>query len=191
MKQSQVDGVNVLLSWCLRPEYNFPNAWIGNVLAQAHHETGGAMQPIRETNASSDEKVMRILENWWASGTAQKFGVRTPYWRDGYFGRGFVQLTHLRNYRKMNPIVQKHFRDLDIIDNPGALCDDPNVSALIMVHGMRYGMFTGKKLPDYGEGNPYFDHEGAREIVNGDWQNFEKIGDMSVVFTRALERSVR
>ena len=157
LTQSQIDGINVILEqW----EYYklFDRRWLANILAQIFHETGGKMQPIREANASSDAQAKSRLE---AALKAGKLGsVKNPYWRDGWFGRGFIQLTHKVNYDALGKRL-----NVNLVGNP-ALAMDPVISARIAIVGMAEGLFTGKKLPDYFN-DKVDDAEGARRIVNG------------------------
>ena len=157
LTQSQIDGINVILEqW----EYYklIDRRWLANILAQIFHETGGKMQPIREANASSDAQAKSRLEAAWKSG---KLGsVKTPYWRDGWFGRGFIQITHKVNYDALGKRL-----NVDLVGNP-ALAMDLVISARIAIVGMAEGLFTGKKLSDYFN-DKVDDTEGARRIVNG------------------------
>lgn len=90
----------------------------------------------------------------------QVWRLQEKYWHTGYYGRGYSQLTHKRNYRQFSPLVGR-----DLVKNP----DDaliPAVGAKIIVQGMWFGLFTGRNL------NTYFsddvtDWMGARSIVNG------------------------
>lgn len=76
-----------------------------------------------------------------------------------FYGRGLVQLTGEDNYRKASKLV-----GVDLVKNP-ELASDPEISAKILVVGMRDGMFTGRKLSDYiGNGSANF--VAARRIVN-------------------------
>ncbi len=79
-----------------------------------------------------------------------------------HFGRGFVQLTWLENYKKMQKILQKsgRFDEVDIINFPAQLLRI-DVAAFVLVYGMKHGTFTGKKLGDYSS------FKGMRAIVNG------------------------
>jgi predicted chitinase len=120
---------------------DLPLHHMANVLAQVRRETGGIMAPIKETVAPShadkdpsDLEVIRRLDRAYAAGKLP--WVKAPYWRDGWFGRGQIQLTHRANYAKFG------------ISNPAdALL--PHISAHVAVTGMRDGMFTGRKLADY------------------------------------------
>lgn len=147
LTQAQVAGCETVL-----------DAWTGDddrhlayILATAFHETGGKMQPVREGFARSDSAARRIVAR-------RRYGVE----KNGhvYYGRGLVQLTWERNYRKAGEVL-----GLDLVGNPD-LALDPAVSARLLVDGMTAGLFTGKKLADYFNATTD-DPEGARRIVNG------------------------
>ena len=89
--------------------------------------------------------------------------LQERYWHTGFYGRGYSQLTWLKNYRKFSPIVGR-----DLVKHP----DDvllPEIGAKILVQGMWFGMFSGKKLKDYflPQGVEWIK---ARRIVNGNFQ---------------------
>lgn len=86
-----------------------------------------------DTNPS-DAEVIRRLDNAFAKG--QLPWVKTPYWRNGEFGRGQIQLTHEANRLKFGITNRDDLLKLE-------------VSARVAVEGMSKGMFTGKKLADY------------------------------------------
>ncbi|KAF9325344.1 hypothetical protein BG006_011164 [Podila minutissima] len=77
-----------------------------------------------------------------------------------YFGRGYVQLTHKENYAKYGKLLT-----LDLVNKP-ELALQEEVARVVLVHGMTYGWFTGKKLSDYID-KDHDDYVGARRIVNG------------------------
>ena len=150
LSQGQVDGMEALLN----AGRGLPLHHLANVLAQVARETGRRMAPVRETFADTDAQAIARLERAWARGHLT--WVRTPYWRDGWFGRGQIQLTHESNYRKFG------------ITNPSdALKRD--VSARVAVEGMRDGKFTGRKLSDYDfpAALDYPPSRNPRRIVNG------------------------
>lgn len=133
------------------------------VLATAFHETAATMQPVRETCAPSDAEAILRLERAFAAGRLAS--VKTPYWRpdaDGktWLGRGFVQLTHRRNYEAMSVLT-----GIDLVAEPGRAMD-MDVAVAILVDGMRTGSFTGKRLGDYFAAGRA-DWTGARRIING------------------------
>jgi hypothetical protein len=146
----------LLIRYC--QQYGLLRNQAAYVLGTVSWETGGRMVAVRETFAESDESAVARLERAWSSG--QLTWVKTPYWREGWFGRGHVQLTHERNYQRAGANI-----GVDLVSNPDKMLD-ASVSAQVCVLGMRDGWFTGKKLSDYitlKKSN----YRGARRIVNG------------------------
>lgn len=82
------------------------------------------------------------------------------YWYTGYYGRGFVQLTHKKNYLKMS-----EFLGVDLVTYP-SLALAPNNAAKILVYGMMEGRFTRKPLGKYINAEKV-DFFNARRTVNG------------------------
>ena len=140
LSQGQVDGINALLDSCARNAIA-DGHHVANILAQVFRETGGRMAPVRETFAASDAQAIARLEAAWKAGKLT--WVKTPYWRDGWFGRGQIQLTHKDNYAELGAAI-----GVDLVANPG-LALVAAYSADIAVIGMSKGLFTGKKLSDY------------------------------------------
>ena len=157
MERETVAGIEALLD----AGKHLPLHLMANVLANVRRETGGWMAPIKETvmpnhknKNPSDKEVMRRLDRAFA---ARKLpGVKSPYWRDGEFGRGQIQLTHASNRAKFGISNRDDLLNLD-------------VSAQVAVTGMRMGLFTGRKLGDYdfprALANP--PDTNPRRIVNG------------------------
>lgn len=158
LTQGQVNGVNRHLEWWnkLYPESDI--RWVAYQLASVFHETGGKMQPVRETFASSDRQARARLERAWKAGELP--WVSKPYWRDGWFGRGDIQITHLSNYRRIGLKL-----GIDLVNHPEKALD-PDISAQIAIVGMVEGLFTGKSLKDYFS-DTKDDPVNARKIVNG------------------------
>lgn len=152
LTQSQVDGFNIIFeAWDKVGNGNIRH--LAYILATAYHETARTMQPVRETLAKTDAKAKEILTKAWRAGKLP--WVKTNYWSNGWFGRGFVQLTHRENYVKAGEKL-----GIDLVSDPSKAMI-PEVSALILVRGMQEGWFTGKKLSDAG------DFLEARRVVNG------------------------
>ncbi|MBW3099273.1 hypothetical protein [Pseudohoeflea coraliihabitans] len=147
LSQKQVDGLNALLDSCIRNGVSDP--WgAALIAANVYHETGGYMLPIKETvqryhkdKNPSDATVIARLDRAWAKG--QLTWVKSPYWRDGWFGRGPVQVTHKRNYIKMGSRL-----GIDLVKRPEKLLE-PATGADSAVIGMVEGLYTGKKISDY------------------------------------------
>lgn len=147
LKQTDVEGVEVILDTSIALGVTDIHH-ISNQLAQVYHETGGYMLPIKETvyashkdKNPSDATVIARLDNAYAKG--QLPWVKTPYWRDGWFGRGPIQLTHEHNYKRMGDAIGVNL----VVNRDLAL--DPNIGAKIVTVGMSRGLFTGKKLSDF------------------------------------------
>lgn len=162
LSQMQIDGMNAILdAWFNTTMTDM--RWLAYMLATAFHETGARMQPVRETFATSDKQAIANLDRAFKRG--QLKWVKTPYWRDGAFGRGLVQITHWINYTKMGTILS-----IDLRGNP-SLALKMVISIRIMFEGMTRGVslkgdFTGKSLEDYFN-DTVDDPEGARRIING------------------------
>jgi len=158
LKQGQVDGLNVILD---EAEKRLPDLrQLAYVLATVFHETGRLFQPVRETFAKTDAAAIANLDRAFKAGRLGS--VKTPYWRDGWFGRGYVQLTHRDNYAKMSAIL-----GIDLVADPSRAME-PRIAALILIEGMIRGSFsTGNTLARYfpANGNPQW--RNARKIVNG------------------------
>lgn len=179
LNQGHVDGINVILNECEAQGLDLRET--AYVLETAKHETAHTMQPVRETLATSDAQAIARLDAVMARGLLPQ--VSRPYWRDGWFGRGFVQLTHEANYRKAGEML-----GIDLVAQPSRAMD-PVIAASIIVRGMKEGWFTGHRL------NRYFtatgsDWVGARRIVNG-LDRAAQIGNNAKVWYNALSESQR
>ena len=184
--QPQVDGINAILTSCQRHRVKEAHH-IANILANVKRETGGYMSPIKETvyashktKDPSDATVKRRLETAWKKG--QLSWVSTPYWRDGAFGRGMLQITHWFNYDKLGKRLSIPLRE-----NPD-LALDLDISADIAVVGMSEGMFTGRKLSDYSFPGDLTTKpsENPRRIVNGKDGSDKEVAASHRAFYKAL-----
>lgn len=180
LKQSQVDGINTLLT--AMGAARWPLAWAAYGLATAWHETAKTMQPIKEYGGDTyffrqydrdglRPGVAKVLGN-----TEAGDGVR-------YAGRGFVQLTGRTNYDRAGEAL-----GLDLIANPDDAmgCD---TACRILVWGMEQGTFTGKSLKTYLPIDGAAGHEAfkqARRIINGSDKS-EEIAKLATTFQGALQ----
>jgi hypothetical protein len=152
LSQAQVDGFKIIFeAW--RKVGSGNERDLAYILATAYHETARTMQPVRETLATTDAKAKERLTKAWKSGKLP--WVKSDYWSGGWFGRGFVQLTHRANYVKASEKL-----GIELVSDPSKAMI-PEVSALILVRGMQEGWFTGMKLADAA------DFREARRVVNG------------------------
>jgi hypothetical protein len=191
--QSQKDGIDEILE-----AYN---QWgDGNVqrcavvLATARWETAHTMQPVKETTNArdktppSDATVIKRLNAAWKAGKLK--WVKTPYWNAGWFGRGFVQLTHEANYKgPARTAVLQQF-NVDIHKDRDAVMR-PDIAAFILVRGMLEGWFTGKKLAEYvddldeDDAADLIEYLVSRKVVNGK-DRAKEIADLALTFENAL-----
>ena len=83
-----------------------------------------------------------------------------------YKGRGFVQLTGRRNYTTYTAFLRRtRGLTVDLVATP-TRATDPAIAAMIIAHGMSNGIFTGRRLAQFGRDCAY-DFVAARQIVNG------------------------
>jgi predicted chitinase len=185
----QVVGIEALLDACQKWKVT-DTQHVANIFAQVFHETGEHMSPIKETVQAShkdknptDAVVIQRLDTAWKAGKLP--WVNEPYWRDGWFGRGQVQITHKGNYDKLGKAI-----GVDLINDPNkALL--PFISADIAVVGMTRGLFTGKKLADYQFPADLLNPpaKNPRRIINGKDGTDSKIANFHKVFYYALAKA--
>jgi putative chitinase len=123
ISQTQVGGCNALLDEAERR--GFDSRWTAYCLATAYHETAHTMLPIAE----------------YGRGRGKAYGE--PINGKVYYGRGYVQLTWIKNYETMGKLLKA-----DLVGNP-ELALDPKIAAQVMFEGMIRGSFTGKRLSDF------------------------------------------
>lgn len=138
------------------------DAQIAYVLATAYWETARTMQPVEEA--------------YWLSDAWRQKNLRYYPWH----GRGFVQLTWQANYEKAGKAL-----GIDLTTDPSKAME-PQISARILVEGMKGGWFTGKKLADYINAERT-DFVGARRIVNGTDKAAE-IAAIAKIYLEALAK---
>jgi len=117
---------------------------VAYMLATAYHEA--RFQAIKEIRAKPGTSI---------------YNLQNKYWNTGFYGRGYIQLTHKFNYQKFSELLKE-----DFVGNPDLVLIPEN-AAHILVYGMVEGSFTGKKLSDYFKEGKLPDWLGARKIVNG------------------------
>lgn len=121
------------------------------ILGTCWHESGFRSIPERRS-----KKVGSQLWKW-----------QQRYFPQGWYGRGFSQLTWKKNYKKFSPVV-----GVDLVANPDAVLN-PAIGAKILVFGMvngtfvSAGLYSPTKLSKYFRPNKSPDWIGARAIVNG------------------------
>lgn len=196
LKQEQVEGLERLLeAWIKWGDGNLNR--LAKVLATVTWETGRKMRPVKETERASDihtpkdETVIRRLNAAWKKG--QLTWVKKPYWREGWFGRGDVQLTHEANYKgPARKAVMEEF-GVDIWANRDLVLRG-DISAFILIKGSLEGWFTGKKMSDYiddldePDAKDHAEYMEARRVINGK-DRAREIADLAIIYERALRRT--
>lgn len=161
------------------------------VLATAHHETGGTIKPISENLNYSAQGLRKTFPKYFSAQSASAY-ARQPQkiankayanrmgngpeasgdgWK--YRGRGYVQITGKDNYARYG-----------IADNPDVALEAA-VAIRILVDGMKFGRFTGRKLSDFITLQTS-DFVGARTIINGE-DKADKIADYAKDFDALLK----
>jgi hypothetical protein len=183
LDQGQVDGQNAILTvWekFSKPEDDL--RYLAYMLATAKHETASTMLPIEEYGKGGDAEYAQI----------------DPETHQGYWGRGFVQLTWRDNYARADKELQLTEAQSCEWHADNAL--HPFIAAAVMFKGMNQGWFrSGETLGKYFNEDTDDAFE-AREIINGDkhytpdWANGETIGNIikgyHEDFLAALEGSI-
>ncbi|AKG07804.1 hypothetical protein AAX06_06145 [Moraxella bovoculi] len=153
LNQSQVDGFNAILKAINEWGGDAKNPlYVAYMLATAWHETAHTMKPIEEYGKG---KGRRYSSNIDINGT------RYTGLKHLYYGRGYVQLTWLTNYKNMGKVL-----DVDLVNKP-ELALDHHIASKIMIYGMLHGSFTGKKLSNYLKKGTLEEFKQARRIING------------------------
>jgi hypothetical protein len=98
-----------------------------------------------------------------------------------YRGRGLVQLTWKKSYRKLSGVI-----GMDLVKNPEKVLDLP-VAVKIMMLGMRDGSFTGKSLAHYFN-TSNSDYVSARKIINGN-DKAEQFAFFAIKFAKLIKET--
>lgn len=157
----QVQGMETIIDEYQRRELH-DLRWLAYILATTYHETDKTFQPIEE----------------YGKGKGKKYGSPDPQTGKTYYGRGYVQLTWLRNYQL--------FADrcgVDFVGHP-ELALEPEYAVKILFDGMINGLYTGVGLPRYFGKDT--DWVGARAIVNGT-DKAQAIANYAMQFLDALQ----
>lgn len=129
--------------------------WLAYMLATTFHETAYTMQPIKEYGGNQ-YFIKRYFEN---EKIRKALGNTSPEDAVNYCGKGYVQITGRRNYKRMGDII-----GIDLLGSPD-LAMKPEIAVKIMFEGMIQGQFTGKNLGHYFKDTT--DWYNARRIING------------------------
>jgi hypothetical protein len=119
-------AVNDIISYWEKKGYEDRRA-LAYVLGTAFRETAGTLRPVREglckTDQCSISAVTKLLD---AKGISGNYAKPDASGRS-YFGRGYVQLTHAKNYKKLG----------EALGWGNALLDDPSLAPILFRYGAR------------------------------------------------------
>lgn len=161
LTQEQVDGMSDMLDFVeANPSLLTDIREVAYSFASAYHETGGRMVPVRETFAISDGQAISRLNHAYKNGKLPQ--VKKPYWLEGWFGRGRIQVTHKSNYE----MVERE-TGLPVTRNPTLLLDS-KTDCRVIFPGNHFGWWTSglHTLPKYFNETTE-DPVNARRVVNG------------------------
>lgn len=165
-------------------------SYLAYILATARHETAKYHKDINKTiyfAPTAEGGPIAYFDRYdpvLASTQAWKTRARSmenTRQGDGYTyrGRGYVQLTWKKLYRRAGQAL-----GVELVDNPDKAMEPP-IAAAVAAYGMEVGLFTGKKLSDYID-DSHQDYFNARRIING-LDCAEGIAGYAVRFKEILE----
>ena len=185
LKQEAQDGVRSLMARMIDDAQLYDLRWAAYMFATIKGETG-IYQPIPEGKAlwslsTGAGKYAEEVSPKDPAGATYKNAAGQPV-KHRYYGRGYVQLTWLKNYRKLGAAIG---RGDTLVENP-ELALDPDVAYAIASLGMREGSFANDKagkpmsLKRFISGS-YCKYKWARQIINGNDRDDELAG-YAVIF---------
>ena len=135
--------------------------WFAYFLATCWWETAHTFMPVREDG----------------QGAGRKYGIPTPFkdksgrpFDNVYYGRGYVQLTWLDNYRQMDQRLALG----EMLEQDPDKALDPPLAYRIMSIGVREGLFGSQYVQSPPPGNP-----NARRTARG-YRIPAKLGDFTI-----------
>lgn len=176
LSQSAVDNINTITGYWLEHYPDQPLCQLAYILATVKAEVGDNMKPVREGFAKDDADARKKLAHRAYAKSDGPHG-------HAYYGRGYVQLTHLSNYK-----TQSAKLGIDLVKFPDRALETP-IALQILAGGMLAGDFNGQ---GFGLGHyvneTKQDFVGARRTVNVQ-DRAEEIAGYARLFLSALERA--
>ncbi|WP_392561012.1 hypothetical protein RHO12_07355 [Orbus sturtevantii] len=158
-----IESINVFYEE--HPEYITNIYEVSYMLATARHESSYGNNYFSETRERGSVSYFNRYDPILADSAVRKKVAMlngNTLQGDGYKyrGRGLVQLTWKNNYQ-----AATNYFNIDFINNPDK-ASEYGYAVPIMIWGMRYGIFTTRKLSRYINKNRV-DYEEARRVING------------------------
>lgn len=169
LKQSQVDGLEMILGFMERDSHLSDIRYVAYMLATVKHECDESWQPVEERGKGRGRPYGE------AHLIQEGDGVRKCV----YYGRGYVQLTWSTNYARIGKQL-----GIPLLVHP-EMALQPEIAYEIMSRGMREGLFTGMRLSDYISAQRC-DYLNARRIING----LDRAGEIAA-YARKFEAILR
>ena len=174
LSQSAVDNINTITGYWLEQYPDQPLSQLAYILATVKAEVGANMRPVREGFSKDDADAREKLAHRPYAKSDGPFG-------HAYYGRGYVQLTHLQNYK-----TQSAKLGIDLVKFPDKALETP-IALQILAGGMLAGDYNGK---GFGLGHyvneTKQDFVGARRTVNVQ-DRAEEIAGYAKLFLSALQ----
>lgn len=164
LNEKSINGLKFLISKLNDDEKITDIRWAAYMLATVKRECGSNYQPVEEVGKGNyfSSKLNVQVEKEYSKPIEVQDPSTNKTRENTYYGRGFVQITWAKNYKKMGKAIG--LSDKLYIQPELAL--DPDIAYKIMTIGMRDGIFTGLALKQFITGS-YTDYVGARRIING------------------------
>jgi predicted chitinase len=128
-----------------------------------------------------------MIESGWLKNPDAWAKKETSYWP--HQGRGFIQLTHSKNYEKFS----KHFfGDARLADNPALMNDNPTLGAYAALWYWKYS--DNAKIGNIIAKANAGDHKGVTKLVRGisdTWQERKKYADTALAVLKKKSYKVK
>lgn len=181
---TEFQGCDSIIFACAKDGWGV--SWIAYALATTYHETAHTMEPVPEYGGNAYFHRMYDIQGQRPA-KARELGNLQPGDGVRFKGRGYVQLTGRTNYARASEELRKIGLNVDLVANPD-LALRLDVSAAVLVIGMREGWFTGRDvdddLPIDGPGT-LAQFTATRDVINGR-DKAQLIGEYAVDFQTAL-----